>query len=154
LSLGRDFLDHGEEVVEEAVPGFDFAEAGALEFGVGGVVLDDGAETVEMAGGILEVRFDAETQEAVGQMAEVEFGPKVFFAHAGQEDAFDGAELTEPFETLERAAAAGAEQDHYFVEVERTGGGEKEAVDLSGRARQGQGLGGAEKERNGLDLER
>ena len=34
-SLRGDFLDHGEEVVEEAAPGFEFAQPGALEFGVG-----------------------------------------------------------------------------------------------------------------------
>jgi len=34
-SLRGDFLDHGEEVVEEAAPGFELAQPGALEFGVG-----------------------------------------------------------------------------------------------------------------------
>jgi hypothetical protein len=147
-------FDHGEEVVEEAVPGFDFAEARALKFGVGGVVLDDGAEAVEMSVGVFEVRFDAEAEEAVGEAAEVEFSLEMLFAHAGQEDALDGAELAEPFESLERAPAAGAEQSHDFIEVERPLGGEKQAIDLPDRTRQRECASGTDEESDGLLLER
>ena len=150
--LRGDLFDHGEEVVEKTVPGFYLAEAGALEFGVGRVVRDDGAERVEVAIGVIEVRFDTQAQETVGQAPEVEFGLEVFLAHAGQEYALDRAELTEPFETLERAAAAGPEQGHDFIEVKRTRGGEKQAVDLADGTREREGAGGSNEERDGLLL--
>lgn len=146
-------FDHGEEVVEEAVPGFDFAEAGALEFGIGGLVLDHVTKAVEMTVGVFEMRFDAQAEETVGQTPEIEFGLEMLFAHAGQEDAFDRAELTEPFESFECAAATGAEEGHDFVEVEGARGGEKETVDLADRAREREGTGGTDKERDGLLLE-
>ena len=152
-SLRGDLFDHGEEVVEEAVPGFDFAETRALKLGVRGVVGDDGAEAVEMTVGVFEVRFDAEAQETVGKTAEIEFGLEMLLAHARQEDALDGAELTKPFDSFECAAAAGAQQGHYFVEVERARRGKKEAVDLADGTRQGKGAGGADEKRDGLLLE-
>ena len=148
-----DLFDHREQVIEQAVPGFDFAEARALEFGIGRVVFDRGAQSIEMVVGVVEMRLDAEAEEAGGQSAEVEFGLEMLLAHTRQEDALDGAELPEPLEALEGAAAAGPEQGHDFVEVERARSGEEEPIDLADGARQGERAGGADEERNGLLLE-
>ena len=152
--FGGDLFDHGEDVVEEAVPGFDFAEAGALEFGIGGVVIDNGTKFVEMGSGAVEMRFDAQTEEAAGQTAHVQLRAEVLFAHTGQEDALDGPDLPQPLEPLEGAAPTRSEQRHNFVEVERPRCAEKQPIDLADGARQRKGHGRADKERDGLLLER
>ena len=136
------------------MPGFDFAEAGALEFGIRGSVLDDSAKAVEVAVGVFEVRLNAKTEKTISQAAEIEFGLKMLFAHAGQKDTFDGAELAEPFEPFERAPAAGAEEGHDFVEIEWPLGGEKQTVDLADGSRQRESASRADEERNRLVLER
>jgi hypothetical protein len=153
-SLRGDFLDDGQEVVEEAVPRFEFAEAGGLEFGVGRVPVDHRTQALEMTVGIFQMRLDAQAQKTAGQAAQVEFGAVMLLAHAGQEDALDGAGLPQPFEPLEGPAATGPEQGHDFVEIERLRRGEEQTVDLADGARQREGDHGADKKRHRLGLER
>jgi hypothetical protein len=152
-SLRGEFFDDRQEVAEEAVPRFGFAQTHALEFSVGGIPVDHGAQALEMPVSVFQVRLDAQAQETVGQAAQVKFGLVMLFTHTGQEDALDSAELPQPFEALEGPAATGTEQGHDLVKIERLRRGEEQPVDLTDRARQREGDRGADKKRHQFGLE-
>ena len=96
-----------------------------------------GAQAFEVFVSALDMRVDAGGDEGAGEFAEVEDGGEKFFALAGHDMTFDRSDLTQPTQTLVRAAAAGAETGHDLVHAERLLVGKEQAVNLPDRRRQG-----------------
>ena len=136
------------------MPAFHLVVTLALELGVGIFAgRDAGPQALKVLVSAFDVRVDPRGDEGSGQFAQIEHGSVEFFALTRLEDALDGADLTQPAQTLERAAAAGAEARYDLVEAERSLRREKQSVNLPDRRREREGGRGALENRHALALE-